>query len=316
MSNQRKTNLQGVSTVFMAILLWGVLPLYWKQLNGVPPDQILANRIIWSFVFVLGILIFQRNIRKLFAELKNKQSRVLLISGIIISLNWFTYIYAVNSNQIIEASLGYYINPLLTIFLGRVVLKEKLDYLQLTAVMLAAIGVGIITLSYGRVPIIALILAFSFSMYSLVKKRVKTEVTVGLAIETLAVIPVAVGYLWILGSRHQLAYSSISVAEVFFILGTGIITAIPLLLFSYGAKKIPLTTVGFIQYLAPTISLLLGVFVYKEPFTIIHVITFVFIWTALVIYSFSQFRYFSTLRRSIPTCVPLTINKDYNQIND
>ncbi len=297
MSSERKDGIQGIGAVSLAIFLWGILPLYWKQLDRVASDQILANRVIWSFVFVLIILIFQGRIRELLAQSHKSQSIILCISGIIISLNWFTYIYAVNSDQIIEASLGYYINPLLTIFLGRVVLKEKLDHLQLIAVVLAGIGVSIITYSYGRVPLIALVLALTFSAYSLVKKRVNTEVIMGLSIETMAVLPLALGYLVFKNNQGQLAYPNLTVTELLFILGTGIITAIPLLLFSYGTRKVPLTTVGFIQYLAPTISLFLGIFLYKETFTTVHIITFVFIWTALMLYSFSQFNYYSRQRK-------------------
>ncbi|NLI90855.1 MAG: EamA family transporter RarD [Peptococcaceae bacterium] len=288
MSDNHKDLARGIVEVFTAIFLWGVLPLYWKQLTRVPSDQIIANRIIWSFLFVFMILILQGRMKELFAQLKKGKSVVLYVSGIIITLNWFTYIYAVNSNQIIEASLGYYINPLLTIFLGRVVLKEKLNSFQLIAVVLAAIGVGIITFSFGRIPLIAVILALTFSAYSLVKKRVDTEVVMGLSLETLAVLPLAIGYLLYQNVHGQPVYSSLSLREMLFILGTGIVTAIPLLLFSDGAKKVPLTTVGFIQYLSPTMSLLLGIYLYHESFTWIHILTFSFIWTALLIYSFSQ----------------------------
>jgi chloramphenicol-sensitive protein RarD len=281
---------QGIVAVFTAIFLWGILPLYWKELNRVPSDQIIAYRIIWAFLFVLAVLIWQRRPGQLLGSLRKRSSLVLYLSGIIITLNWFTYIYAVNSNQIIEASLGYYINPLLTIFLGRVVLKEKLNKLQIVAVVLAAVGVGIITFSYGRIPLIAVILALTFSVYGLVKKRVSTEVVLGLSLETLVVLPVAILYLIILQARGQLAYAALSGGEILLIIGTGIVTAVPLLLFSYGARKVPLTTVGFIQYLSPTLSLFLGIFLYKESFTYIHGITFLLIWVALVIYSFSQIR--------------------------
>jgi len=297
MSTEKKDYFNGIGQVLAALLLWGILPLYWKQLDRIPSDQIIANRVIWSFLFVFVILILQKWVREFIHNLGQRQSLILFASGFIISLNWFTYIYAVNSEHIIEASLGYYINPLLTIFLGRVVLKEKLNYLQLAAVVLAAAGVGIITFSYGRIPFIAMILALTFSAYSLVKKRVTTEVIMGLSLETLAVLPVAIGYLLWQNVQGRLVYTDLRTTEVIFLLGTGIITAIPLLLFSAGTRKVPLTTLGFLQYLSPTISLILGIFLYKETFTTAHLLTFVFIWTALFLYSISQFAYFSRHRK-------------------
>ncbi|RNC28760.1 MAG: hypothetical protein AWM53_01201 [Candidatus Dichloromethanomonas elyunquensis] len=287
MSNDHKDRVQGVAEVFSAIFLWGILPLYWKQLNRIPSDQIIANRIIWSFFFVMIILVFQGRITALISQMKKRKSSVLYLSGVIIALNWFTYIYAVNSNQIIEASLGYYINPLLTIFLGRAVLKEKVNTFQIIAVILAAIGVIIMTIRYGRIPLIAVVLALTFSAYSLVKKRVDTEVIMGLSLETMAVLPLAAGYLLMLSVQGRSAYSFLSFSEVLLTIGTGVITAIPLFLFSDGARKVPLTTVGFIQYLSPTISLFLGIYLYHEAFTFIHMFTFSCIWTALLIYSFS-----------------------------
>lgn len=290
MIDRQETGLNGIISVCGAIFLWGILPVYWKQMDSIPADEILANRVIWCFVFVALILVFKGRLQELIREIKSGKSAILFLSGTIISFNWFTYIYAVNSDHIVEASLGYYINPLLTIFLARVVLKEKLDSYQIAAVILAVIGVGIITINYGRIPIIALILALSFSSYSLIKKRVHTEVVLGITLETFAVMPIAIGYLFFLKSNGHQVYADQNFREILFLFGTGVITAIPLILFSYGAQRVPLMTVGFINYLAPTISLLIGVFIYREPFTIIHILTFGFIWTALLLYSFSQIR--------------------------
>lgn len=291
--NRHDTPLKGLYAVLTAIFLWGILPFYWKQIQAVPADQILANRIVWSFLTVLIILVWQYKGAELFRLLRQGEVPALFASGIIISLNWFTYIFAVNTDRIVEASLGYYINPLLTIFLARVILKEKISYIQGFAVLLAAIGVGIITFSYGSVPIIALVLAFTFSTYSLLKKKINSEVALGLSLETLVVLPVALLYLLFLASKGELLYSSLSIRELCFLLGTGVITVIPLMLFSYGAKIVSLTTVGLIQYLAPTISLFIGIFIYKEPFTATHMLTFGFIWAALVIYSCSQIQFYS-----------------------
>jgi len=291
--DQQNIPLKGLYAVITAIFLWGVLPIYWKQIQAVPAEQILANRIVWSFLILLIILIWQYKGAELFRLLRKGQVPVLFASGIIISLNWFTYIYAVNTDRIVEASLGYYINPLLTIFLARAVLKEKISLVQGFAVLLAVIGVGIITFSYGSVPIIALVLAFTFSTYSLLKKKVNSEVILGLSLETLVVLPAAIPFLLLSAHKGELLYSRLSLTELCFLLGTGIITVIPLMLFSYGAKIISLTTVGLIQYMAPTISLFIGIFIYKEPFTATHILTFGFIWAALVIYSCSQIQFYS-----------------------
>lgn len=301
MANNNKVAIGGLGSVFIAFFLWGVLPLYWKQLERISPEQILANRIIWSFVFVLILLFAQARIGELRRLLCNGNNTTLFLCGFLISLNWFTYIYAVNTNHIVEASLGYYISPLVTIFLGRIALKEKLDRLQTIAVILAFIGVGIITLSFGSIPFIAIILALTFSTYGLIKKKANSEVTIGLAVETLAVTPIALGYLFFLTRNGEQIYTLLTVYELIFLFGTGIITAIPLLLFAYGAQRLPLTTIGFIQYLAPTISLFIGIFLYNEPFTMIHFFTFSFIWAALMIYTVSHIRLHSKIKQSIPT---------------
>lgn len=289
--NIKKIEIGGVGSVFIAIFLWGILPIYWKQLENISAEQILANRVIWSFIFVLIILGFQSRIGELFRLLRNGHKSTLFFCGFIISLNWFTYIYSVNTNNIVEASLGYYISPLLTILLARVILKEKLDTLQAVAVALGVIGVAIITLSFGRIPFLAIVLALTFSTYGLIKKRTNSEVVIGLSVETLAVTPIAIGYLLFLSWNGVQIFTPLTPYEISFLIGTGIVTATPLMLFSYGAKKIPLTTVGFIQYMAPTISLFIGIFIYKEPFTMIHFLTFSFIWAALMIYTFSHIKF-------------------------
>ncbi|MFA6808202.1 MAG: EamA family transporter RarD [Eubacteriales bacterium] len=292
-TNRNGCSHNGVVHVFVALLLWGILPLYWKMLGGILPLHIIANRIIWSLVFVLILLLFKGRIKEFFVAMVNhKDKYIIFFSGLIISFNWFTYIYAVNSDHIVEASLGYFINPLLTILMARIVLKEKLRYLQVVALVLATLGVAIITFGYGKIPFIALILAFTFSTYSLLKKTIKIDVVLGLSMETAAVFPIALGYL-IHVSLQGGFVAGISVLEVLLIIGTGVVTAVPLMLFSYGAQRVQLTTLGFIQYLAPTISLFIGVILYKEPFTKMHLITFGLIWIALMVYSYSQFKEYS-----------------------
>ncbi|ADY56131.1 RarD protein, DMT superfamily transporter [Syntrophobotulus glycolicus DSM 8271] len=297
MTGRKNIFADGIGQVFLAVILWGSLPVYWKQLTGISPDQILANRIICSFVFVFLILVGQKRLNYFRDVLRNEKKGIIFLSGLMITLNWFTYIYAVNTDHIIEASLGYYINPLLTILLGRIVLKEKMNVQQATALFFALTGVVVSTVSYGKLPVISLVLAFTFSIYSLLKKRVQFDVVTGLTLETMIVFPAAVCYLLILHFHGVKVYGGLTYSELLFLWGTGVITAIPLMLFAYGAKKVPLITMGFIQYLTPTLSLFIGVFFYHEEFRAVETVTFGLIWFALGIYTFSQLKTLSRQER-------------------
>lgn len=252
--------------------------------------EILAHRILWSFVFVIVIIFIQNQWNKLIEILKNKRNRrSVFISGLLISSNWLLYIWAVNANHVVEASLGYYINPLISIALGMIVLKEKLNFWQLISLSFAIIGVLVITIQLGKAPWIALFLAISFGLYGLSKKMLKMDATVGLAAETLFVAPIALAYiLFVQLSGSGSSLGDVSLGISFLLLGAGIVTAMPLIWFAQATGRVSLSTVGFVQYLAPSISLLLGVFVFKEIFTHAHLLSFSFIWTALLIYSFSR----------------------------
>jgi chloramphenicol-sensitive protein RarD len=206
----------------------------------------------------------------------------------LISINWFMYIWAVNTDQMIEASLGYYINPLVSVLLGMVFLKERLSLLQYISFAFAGIGVLIMTISYGQFPWIALTLAISFGLYGLAKKLIKVDSAVGLALETLVVMPLAaiyIGYLMIQGTNSLFAGS---MSTTLLLAGAGAATAVPLLFFAKGAQRIPLATLGILQYIAPTLTLILGVFVYHETFSSVHLLAFTFIWSALILYSLSR----------------------------
>ncbi|MBV7507381.1 EamA family transporter RarD [Bacillus sp. sid0103] len=290
----KKTETQkGVIHAGFSYFLWGLLPIYWKFLDHVNAKEILASRVLWSFVFMVIILLltnkwglFLQTIKG-FAKNK-KQMYALTIASLLISINWFIYIWAVNSGHMIEASLGYYINPLISILLGMIVLKEKLTVYQYVSFILAAIGVLIISISHGRFPWIALTLALSFGLYGLAKKLINVDSAVGLTLETLVVAPVAaiyIGYLFINGSN---SFLTAGVPTDFLLIGAGAATAVPLLYFAKGAQKIPLSLLGFLQYIAPTLTLLLGVFVYHEHFSKIQLLSFMFIWLALTIYSLSK----------------------------
>lgn len=285
---QVKKHSTGIIYPIAAYSMWGILPIYWKLMKQIPAGDILAHRIFWSFVFLAIILTgMQRwsELRRIF-----KSPRIFLAvmaASILISLNWLIYIWAVNSNHIVEASLGYYINPLLTILLGSLVLRERTDKWQLMAILLAFAGVAYLTFQFGSIPWVALTLAVSFALYGLVKKMSSLSPLTGLAAETMMMAPLALGYLFI-QIKGTATYSHLSFEMVLLILLTGVVTSIPLLLFAQGAKRVSLTTLGFVQYLSPSISLLIGVLVYQEPFTASHQICFGLIWAALAIYSFSR----------------------------
>jgi chloramphenicol-sensitive protein RarD len=211
----------------------------------------------------------------------------LILSGAFIGINWFTYIYAVNNNHIVEASLGYYINPMVNVLLGVVFMKERLSRIQLIAVAFAFAGVAYLTIHYGRIPIISLILAFSFGIYGLIRKRANLQSMPGLMVETLLLAPVALWYLWHVNTLGTGAFGHYSrLYDILLMLG-GPVTAIPLFWFGIAATRIPLSTLGFIQYLSPTIQLLIGIFVFSEPFDTAYMVSFGLVWIGLGIYTYS-----------------------------
>lgn len=284
-------NTKGISYTAGAYILWGILPIYWKFLDQISALEILAHRVIWSFLFVLIIvaLLKRKQLKTFFQVQMNKKTLLgLLLASFFISINWLTYIFAVNTNHIVEASLGYYINPLVTVVLGFFVLRERMNRSQAASFILAAIGVVYMTISLGKLPWISLLLALTFGFYGLSKKLITVDSVLGLFLETLFIFPIAMLYLAYLGINGQHSFLTGSLSNDLFLLGTGIVTALPLLWFGIGAQKIPLYMVGFIQYISPSISLILGVLFYGEPFTKVHIITFACIWTAIVIFSLSN----------------------------
>jgi chloramphenicol-sensitive protein RarD len=289
-----RENATGIIYTAGAYLLWGILPIYWKFIDEVPALEILAHRVIWSFIFVLIIVVLlKRKILKNFFQVQMSQKKTwlgLFLASLFISINWFTYIYAVNTNHIVEASLGYYINPLIAVLLGVFVLREKVNVLQAVSFVIAGIGVIYMTVSVGKLPWISLVLALSFGFYGLSKKLIKVDSILGLLLETLFVLPFALLFLAYLGVNDQHSFSTGSIKNDLFLLGSGIATALPLLWFGIGAQKIPLYMVGFLQYISPTISLILGVLMYGESFTKDHVVTFACIWIAIALFTISNIR--------------------------
>jgi len=280
----------GIVYTTIAFFVWGVLPFYWKALGSVPALEILAHRILWSFIFISIVLAFRK--KKQFKQvLEDPMIRKRLgITSALIGLNWGTYVYAVNSERLVEASMGYYINPLLSVILGIVVLKERLNLLQIIAFLLACAGVLYVTVDYGRFPWIAVLLACAFALYGLFKKTTRVESLPGLLFETLVLSPVALAIVFYQIFVGRGALFSVSWNIDLFLILAGVVTVLPLYWFAQGAKRIPLSSVGFLQYIAPTLMLLIGVFIYHETFTQAHLVSFGFIWVALTLYSVTLVR--------------------------
>lgn len=285
LSNNREKN-AGILYGALCYGIWGFLTLYWKLLNMVPALELLANRIAWSLVFVAAVLLLTGKKELFINTVKNKKTLALMaLCSVLICINWFVYIWAVNANHIKETSMGYYINPLVSVLFGVIILKERMNIYQKAAMLLAFIGVAFLVVEYGKVPWISLILAFSFACYGLVKKILNIDPTVGLTLETAIMAPFAAGYIIFRQASGVGALGNIGVPLTIVLLLAGIATAVPLLLFAKGTNKVDLTVMGFLQYISPTISLALGVFVFHEPFTHTDLISFGFIWAALVVFS-------------------------------
>jgi chloramphenicol-sensitive protein RarD len=268
-----------------AYLIWGFIPIYFKLLKEVPALEILGNRILWSFVFLAGIITVLKEWKELIGMARKPRILVVYaVSSCLLTINWLVYIWGVNSGYIIETSLGYFINPLINVLLGVLFLHERLRPLQWVPIGLAALGVLYMTINYGQLPWIALTLAFSFGLYGLVKKIAPLGSLHSLTIETGILILPAVLYLLFAASRFSGATGGYDLPTHILLAGTGLVTAVPLLLFGAAARRIDLTLMGVLQYLAPTIQFLLGVLVYGEPFTTIRLVGFSFIWLALILF--------------------------------
>ncbi|MBW8351971.1 EamA family transporter RarD [Bacillus sp. IITD106] len=291
-----KHNREGIFYAIAAYSIWGILPIFWKQIVDVTAHEVLANRIFWSFWFMVIVLIFSKKLPLFMKSLKQfkeepKKFAALAAASILVSGNWFLFIWAVNNDKVVESSLGYYINPLVSIILGIIFLKESLSRMQMFSFFLAVVGVFILTISYGKFPWVSFGLALTFGVYGLVKKIIKVDSSIGLALETLLIMPVAFIYLSIHMVNGSSALFSGSFINDILLIASGAITAIPLLFFAKGVQKIPLYLMGFIQYIAPTMMLILGVFIYGEPFGVTRLIAFAFIWSALALVTLSSFNW-------------------------
>ncbi|MCL3779842.1 EamA family transporter RarD [Prolixibacteraceae bacterium JC049] len=281
---------RGYGYTVIAFLSWGVLPIYWKWLKEIPAWEILAHRIFWSFVFVVLILIYRKKL-KLKQWLSDKKAmKALVVTALLVGSNWGVYIYAVNADRIVEASLGYYITPLVNVALGMLLLNEKLDRLKMVALILAALAVVYLTIDYGKFPWLSIYLAFSFGFYGLLKKTSGVEAMPALAVETLILTPLAIVFIGMQWFNDSGALFTSSLNTHLLLIGTGVVTTLPLLWFGLGAQRIPLSSVGFIQYIGPSLMLLIGIVLYKEPFRYEQIIAFSLIWLALGFYSYSMIK--------------------------
>lgn len=286
---------QGIFFGLAAYVLWGILPVYWKALELVSPFEILSSRFMWSCVFVLLLIIFQKKWLLFAKEVKQVFSNVktgaaMAAAGITISFNWGTFIWAVNNGHIVETSMGYYINPLVSILFAVVFLRERLDKMQLAAITCAFIGVASMVYSFGKIPWVSLTLAFTFALYGLLKKILPVSALTSIMLETLLITPLALVYEYSLWQQGVSFYASGNLQIIMMLTGAGVVTAIPLLLFTAGARLLPLKIIGFLQYISPTLTLLIGVFVYNEAFTASHLLAFGWIWAALLLFIVSQLR--------------------------
>lgn len=274
-----------------AYLIWGSFPVYFKAFGTVPPLQIVSHRIVWSLVFLM-LLSFRPgrwdDIRR--AVTDRRSLLILVTTAILIATNWLAFIIAVGRGQVLQSSLGYFITPFVSVLLGLIFLKEKLRRLQLVSLLLAATGVITLTLRYGSIPWTALILALTFGSYGLLRKVVTTDALAGLTVETIVLAPIACAYLLVVAWRGEGAFLVGGLKINLLLMSAGVATAVPLLLFAAAARRLRLATIGFLQYITPTLHFLLAVVVYGEPFSSAHLTSFLCIWAGLVCYSWDAWR--------------------------
>jgi len=290
---------RGLLSALGAFIIWGVAPVYFKWLSHVSPLEIISHRVVWSLIFVLFVVVATKNVAHFVAIFKDKRKLIIFCATtILIGLNWLTFIWAIANDRILEGSLGYYINPLVNILLGMLFLGERLNKWQTVSVSLAAVAVAIMTWQIGVLPWVSLILAISFGFYALLHKKVQVPAPVGLAVETTILFPFALGFVLYLTFAPQAGSPTVvestgfsrEMASLLLLIGTGIVTAMPLMLFSNAARYLKLTTIGVLQYLAPTMHMVIAIYIYNEPFDSSRLVAFGLIWIGLVIFSIDGYR--------------------------
>lgn len=284
---------KGIFFALGAYVLWGILPIYWELIDHIGAFEILAFRIIFSMIFMILLLVVGRKQREAFLRDVNQlfihpvQLVAIIVAGYVITINWGTFIWAVTNGHVLQSSLGYYINPLVSIVLALIFLKERFNKFEWLAIIFALIGVLYMTIKIGEFPFVSIMLALSFGVYGLLKKIVHIDAISSIAIECIVTAPAGIIYVIYLWQQHHMTFG-FNVSS-FWLVFSGAVTAIPLILFSAGAKRIPLSLTGFIQYVGPTIMFILGIFVFKEKFDVHQLITFIFIWIGIILYSISQY---------------------------
>lgn len=286
---------KGIIFAASSYIMWGILPLYWRLIHGLNAYEILAHRIIWSFVFMVILILALNQTHEFMRQTKgllyNKKAAVsLFTAAVVIAVNWGIFIWAVADGHVLQASLGYYINPLMSILLGLFFMKERFNRIEWTAIALAAAGVIYMTVSLGVAPYISLSLALSFALYGLIKKNVQMDAIFTILLECLFTLPFALLGIILLHHYHMTGFGLNQSSGI--LLFSGILTAVPLTMFTAGARRIPLSLIGFLQYIAPTMMLIQGVFLFGEQFTHIHLVTFSCIWSGLVLYSYAKYKKF------------------------
>jgi len=286
-----KESTRGAFFIFLTYVLWGILPVYWKALSSLNPTEILAHRILWSCIFSFFLLIAFRKTADFVSMFRtNPRALVILMSSsMVLTVNWSLYIWAVNNGRILESSLGYFINPLVSILLGTIIFKEQLSKIQWLAICIAVTGVCSEVVALGHLPFVSLGLAFSFGSYGLLKKLSTTESLVGFSIETLFLTPFALA--WLLWRQYSgVSHFPYGIWITLLLLGTGIATSAPLIMFAWGLKRSALVTVGLIQYTSPILIFLTGTLLYREPVSHVRLLSFALTWTSIIIFTADSLR--------------------------
>lgn len=284
--NQTSTTRQGVIYALAAYTIWGIVPIYFKMLGSISAPEILAHRIIWSCILILFLLGLSKGWSEVYSAIhRKKQLLVLMITSILIGGNWLAFIWAINSDHLLDASLGYFINPLVNVVMGMIFLKERFRRLQWFAVALAGIGVLFEVIRFGSLPWVAIVLALTFSCYGLLRKQVSIGALPGLFIETALLLPLALIYLFFFDHSTSRDLTQNTMSLNLLLISAGAVTTIPLLFFTGAARRLRLSTLGFFQYIGPSIMFILAILFYDEPFNANKLITFIFIWGALIIFS-------------------------------
>ncbi len=286
----RKKYIEGLVYGSLSYVMWGLLPLYWKLVHDISPYQVFGQRVVWSFLFVTVLLMVRKEWGEFRKIMRDKREWIRIIGpAIFISLNWICYIWGVNNGYVIEASLGYYINPLFVTLFGRIFFNERLTNIQRISIGFAAAGIILRTVMYGRIPFVGLTLAITFAVYGLLKKKSKLNSISGLGFETLVIGIPALIYLVICETNGTGITGNLSWTFWPLIALSGIVTAVPLIFFAEGMKRLPLTIMGFLQYLSPTLQLIMGIFVFKEDFDLTTLTAFAFIWVGVIMFTYSQY---------------------------